>query len=41
MITVVNNSDRDIYCPISTRYPDTLKIEYHAEIVFQKVCLSS
>ena len=31
MITVVNNSDRDIYCPISTRYPDTLKIEYHAE----------
>ncbi len=31
MIRVVNNSDRDIYCPISTRYPDTLKIEYHAE----------
>ncbi len=29
MIAFVNNSDSDIYCRWTTRYPDTLDIQYH------------
>lgn len=31
-IAFVNNSDSDIYCPWSSHYPDTLKIDYQSVV---------
>lgn len=31
-IAFVNNSDSDVYCPWSSHYPDTLKVEYHTVV---------